>query len=340
MISLLTRGKLFKVLPMLWLSSLAVALCLAGCQTGGEGPQRSGGLNDCDIPGDLSRSEEPPFGVLFPSGSFEFQSYSSAREIADQGLNAVSIGWGIFYTEDGSIVFDRNGASDDQARQRWIKSLQCQVVEAKKAGLIVSVWGQFQQAGVDGEPGLIPEPIRESVLEGSVDLIPLMAEAAEQVKAEYFSPVSELDKYAGIEGHNAYFPRYAEVARPLFQGVLYSQPNILQGAPSFHSEKLAPALGPIDALGISWISYSCFEDDALKGDWFVERAAEQGVTTVFISEIGGVTQSPPTDCLEDLIERWGGAETGVFVLDSPPMMPDASKINGSWQEDVLRGYLD
>ena len=334
---------------------LVALLGLAGCQSGSQGPtgpgqgdgpgQESGGSERpgdpvaCDIPADLDRSSDIPFGVLFPSGSFQFQSYSSAQEISDQGLNAVSIGWGIFYTEDGSIVFDRNGSSDDQAQQRWIQSMQCQVVEAKQAGLVVSVWGQFQQAGVDGEPGLIAEPIRESVLEQSVDLIPLMAEAAEQVKAEYFSPVSELDKYAGIEGHNSFFPRYAEAARPLFNGVLYSQPNILQRDPSFYSEQLSPALGPIDALGISWISYSCFEDDAAKGDWFIEKAAEQGVTTVLISEIGDVVQSPPTECLEELIERWGADSTGVFVLDSPPMMPDAAQINGSWQEDVLRDYL-
>jgi len=48
-----------------------------------------------------------------------------------------------------------------------------------------------------------------------------------------------------------------------------------------------------------------------------------------------VTLLPLAGCLE----RWGADSTGVFVLDSPPMMPDASQINGSWQEDVLRGYL-
>ena len=333
---------------------VVLALLSAGCQVGAErgsdigpssgpgqangGPEPSGGPTGCDIPADLVRSQELPFGVLFPSGSFQFQSYSSAQEIADQGLNAVSLGWSILYTDDGDIVFDRNGSSGDEARQRWVQSMQCQVIEAKQAGLVVSVWGQFQQVGVDGEPGLIPESIRESVLEQSVDVIPLMAEAVEQVKAEYYSPVSELDKYAGIEGHNSFFPRYAEAARPLFNGVLYSQPNILQREPSFYSEQLSPALGPIDALGMSWISYYCIEDDAVKGDWFIEKAAEQGVTTVFISEIGGVAQSPPTECLQDLIERWGADSTGVFVLDSPPMMPDAAQIKGSWQEDVLRGY--
>jgi len=336
--------------------SLVTLLGLSGCQTGPQGPSgpsradvpgqgsedsaRSWGPDTCDIPADLERLSETPFGVLFPSGSFQFQSYSSAQEIADQGLNAVSIGWGIFYTGDGTIVFDRNGSRDDQAKRRWVQSMQCQVVEAKQAGLVVAVWGQFQQFDVDGEPGLIPESIRESVLEQSVDLIPLMAEAAEEAKVEYYSPVSELDKYAGIEGHNSYFPRYARAARPLFKGVLYSQPNILQREASFYSEKLSPALGPIDALGISWISYDCYEDDAVKGDWFIEKAAEQDVTSVFISEIGGVTESPPSDCLRELIERWGAGSTGVFVLDSPPMMPNASAINGSWQEDVLRGYLD
>ncbi len=260
--------------------------------------------------------------------------------MAASGLNAVSIGWSILYNESGDIVFDWNGSNANDARNRWLDQARCAALEAKEAGLIVSLWGQFQQAGVDGEPGLIREDIREKVLAASVDLIPEMAQIAEDVQAEYFSPVSELDKYAGIDGHNTYFPQYVAAARPIFTGILYSQPNILQRDPSFFSEKLTPAVAGIDALGISWISYQCYPEDMEKTQWFIDQARSQGVNDVFISEIGDVQASPETPCLEQLIEEWGGDTSGVFLLDSPPMMPNASEIKGSWQEQVLLSYLN
>lgn len=252
----------------------------------------------------------------------------------------MSIGWSILYNESGDIVFDWNGSADEDAKSRWLQQARCTALEAKEAGLIVSLWGQFQEAGVDGEPGLIREDIREKVLHASVEVIPDMAQVAEDVQAEYFSPVAELDKYGGIEGHNVFFPQYVAAARPIFSGILYSQPNILQRDPSFFSEKLSPALEGIDALGISWISYRCDPKDKEKTRWFIDQARSQGVNKVYISEIGDVQASPQTPCLEELIEEWGGDASGVFVLDSPPMMPNAAEIKGSWQEDVLLSFLN
>jgi hypothetical protein len=331
--------------------AIVAALVASGCSAGptagpderrgpqdSQGPQQ--GRSQCEEPAGIARSTETPFGVLLPSGSFRFQSYDSAADVAASGLNAVSIGWSILYNDSGDIVFDRNGSDAGDAKARWLDEARCAALEAKKAGLIVSLWGQFQQAGVDGEPGLIREDIRERVLAASVDVIPDMAQLAEDVQAEYFSPVSELDKYAGIEGHNAFFPQYVAAARPIFSGILYSQPNILQRDPSFFSEKLTPALEGIDALGISWISYQCDPQDVEKTQWFIDQARSQGVNNVFISEIGDVQASSQTPCLEQLIEEWGGDTAGVFVLDSPPMMPNAAEIKGSWQEEVLLSYLN
>lgn len=329
-----------------WGAALSVALIvgLSGCGgPEGQGEARSGGgPGTCEIPDSLERLSTTPIGVLYPSGGFDEQSYSSAQEIADAGLTAVSLGWSILYDSDGNIVYDWDGSADDDAKARWISRMQCSVIEAKQAGLVVAVWGQFQEAGVNAEPGLIRDDIREQVLAASVGLIPEMAEAVEAVKAEYYSPVAELDKFGGIEGHNTYFPQYLEAVRPVFSGILYSQPNVLQRDPSFYSEQLTPALEGIDALGISWISYDCAPEDVAKGDWFVEQAAAQGVTTVYISEIGGVQQAPETQatCMTELIERWGGVENGVFALDTPSMLEDHAFIKGSWQENVLLGFSE
>lgn len=318
--------------------TLVVSLFLGGCQASS---MEGSGSESCAIPDTLTRLTVAPVGVLFPSGGFEEQSYQSPEELAGAGLNAVSLGWSILYNAQGDIVFDWDGSSDDAAKDRWISRLQCAVVEAKEAGLVVSVWGQFQEAGVNGEPGLIRDDIRERVLDASVGLIPEMARAVEEVRAEYYSPVAELDKFGGIEGHNTYFPRYVEAARAEYQGILYSQPNILQADPSFYSEKLTPALEGVDALGISWISYECPPEDVRRGDWFVEQAAAQGVTTVYISEIGGVRNAPQSQesCMRELIERWGGDTSGVFMLDTPRMLEGHASVKDGWQEDMLLSYL-
>jgi hypothetical protein len=330
--------------------TLLISVILTGCQTTQIEASRPGETTQieasrpgaCVIPDSLTRQTVVPVGVLYPSGGFEDQSYQSPEELVGAGLNAVSLGWSILYNAQGDIVFDWDGSADDDAKNRWISRLQCAVVEAKEAGLIVSVWGQFQEAGVNGEPGLIREDIRERVLDASLDLIPVMARAAEEVQAEYYSPIAELDKFGGIEGHNAYFPRYVEAARPEFTGILYSQPNVLQGDPSFYSEKLPPALEGIDALGISWISYDCRPEDVQRGDWIIEQAAAQSVARVYISEIGGVRNAPESQesCMRQLIERWGGDSSGVFFLDTPRMLEDNVSVKGGWQEALLQSYLD
>lgn len=297
----------------------------------------------CESPNNLTRLENVPIGVLMPSGSLKNQSYKSANEISEAGLNAVSLGFEFYFTSTGAIVFDFNGNSDENAKERWVNNLRCSVIEAKQEGLIVSVWGQFVEAGQRGEPGEVAKDVQTRVLDGALNLMPEIGKLLEELQVEYWAPVSELERFAGIENHNKYFPQFVEAGRPHFTGIMYAQPNILQ-RDGFVIQKVEPDLGGVDALGISWISFEC-ETEKLppdtsigSADFYIDAAARQGITRVFISELGGTkTQDESAKpCLEKLITTWNGAEKGVFLLDMPSDFPNGSQIKNSWKEEVLR----
>lgn len=338
--------------------AIGAMMIFAGCGSSGDdgsnggnggdspsGKQSSGGpqSQQCELPNNLTRRNDVPIGVLMPAGSLQRQSYTSGAEVAAAGLNAVSLGFEFYFIPAGDIVFDFDGNADDNAKERWKNSLRCSVIDAKQAGLVVAVWGQFVEAGRRGEPGEVAPAVQTKVLDGALALMPEVGMLLEELQVEYWAPVSELERFAGVANHNTYFPRFVDAGRPHFTGTMYVQPNILQ-SDGFVVQNIEPNLGGVDALGISWISYEC-EDDKLppgislaSADFYVDAAAAQGITRVYISELGGTqaTDASARPCLETLIDNWNGVENGVFLLDMPTDFPNGATINGSWQEEVLQ----
>lgn len=332
---------------------LLAVFALAACGSpgnsgdGADGPGFPASTARCETPVDLVRRANVPIGVLMPSGAPQRQSYVSIDELVTVGYTAVSLGFPFYFSPTGEIVYDFDGNADADARQRWEDEIRCTVIEAKEAGLVVAVWGQFIEAGRRGEPGKMNAGVQNAVLDGALALMPEVAALLEELKVEYWSPVSELDKFAGPTGHNEYFARMVDAGRAAFTGTIYAQPNILDRN-GFVAQSIIPEFGEADALGISWISYECESDKMPPGqslawaDYFVDAATAQGVSRVFISELG---DTRPTDesqraCLETLIDYWDGMNTGVFLLDMPTDQPGSVRIKGSWQEAVLQERLD
>lgn len=314
-----------------------VAMTACGSDEQQARPAQQGDQNEaCENPGDLTRIDGTPFGVLLPSGRFEGQSYPSAQAIADAGLNAVSIGIPFYYTSEGALVFGRR----DETKEQWLEQVRCTVLEAKRAGLITLAWGQFVQADAQRgqEPMDAPADVQAELGPAALELIPELAQLLEDAKVDYFAPVAELDKFVGYQNHNDVFPAMVDAARAHFTGKIYAQPNTLSRPPSFDSENIPPDLGDIDAMSIAWISFMCREDDMARAQWYVDQAKAQGIDDFFIGEIGGTTGGSPADeaCLDTLIEKWDGAMNGVIVLDAPSDMPNAAQVAGSWREERLR----
>ncbi len=248
----------------------------------------------------------------------------------------MSIGVPFYYTQSGELVFGRR----EETKEQWLENVRCVVVEAKDAGLITLVWGQFIQADAPRgqEPMDAPADVQEKLGPAALQLIPDVGRVLEDLQVEYFSPVAELDKFVGYDNHNRVFADMVAAARTTFTGKIYVQPNTLSRPPSFDSEQVTPDFGGADAMSIAWISFSCREDDMARAQWYVDQAVSQGVEEFFIGEIGGVTGGSESDaeCFDTLIAKWDGPSRGVIVLDAPSDMPDAAQVAGSWREKVLR----
>lgn len=308
---------------------IAIVMLLGACSSDSNSQDSS----RCQTPRVVNRVSEAPFGVLLPSGRFEGQSYTSAQAVVDSGLNAVSIGWPFYFKESGDIVFGFR----DETKDQWLDQLRCTVVEIKEAGLVALVWGQMVQADLPRgvEPMEIPSELVEAVGVGVSELITDVGRVLEELQVEYWSPVSELDKFLGYEGHQKFFAQYVDQARSVFSGTLYAQINSLDQE-GFTVKQITPDFGGVDAMSIAWISFACREDDMQKVDWLIEQAEAQGITRRFIGEIGGVTGGSLSDepCMSTLVSRWG-SESGVLILDAPSDLPGASQVAGGWLEDFL-----
>lgn len=317
--------------------SLLTVLILSGCSS----PDESNNSSSCNPANPPTRITEDPYGVLYPSGTFETQSYKSAAEIKAAGFNAVSLGFAFYFNQAGEIVFDRS--PDGGEKSRWLERVKCSVVEAKDAGLITLVWGQFEQVDLPRgtEPMGVPEEIREKLAQGAIELMPEIAQLLEELKVEYWSPVSELDKFLGYKNHNKYFRQMVE-AGSAFEGITYAQPMTLSLPPAFVTEKVTPDLGGVDALSVSWISFDCRPEDMEKALWIIQQAKDQGVSKIFVGEIGGTQNKSYADqaCFETLIAAFEGKANGVIALDLPDGIPNGSQVKGTWQETLITSYVN
>ena len=319
----------------IYLGFFAFALLISGCSA----EEGSSSQSACELSAPATRIDGAPFGVLYPSGSFRAQSYKSAEEIKAAGFNAVSLAATFYFDQNGDIIFDRSESGGEKSR--WLENIKCQVVEAKEAGLITLVWGQFEQGDLPrgSEPMGVPSEIKDKLAQGAIELIPDIAALLEELKVEYWSPVSELDKFLGYEYHNKYFGQMLEAGSE-FEGITYAQPMTMSLPPSFVTENVTPDFATADALSISWISFSCRPEDMVKAFWIIEQAKNQGIKNIFVGEIGGTQNKTDADqaCFETLVENFEGKTNGVIALDLPDEFPNGSQVKGTWQEKLITGY--
>lgn len=312
--------------------------CMANMGGGGSssdaGPGSSG---TCAPDPNATRTGATPVGVLMPSGYPAGQSYTSAAAVAEAGFNAISLGMPYLYDSDGTIVFDRMGATDDGARARWLDSIGCLVSEIKAEGLIALVWGQFQDiSNPRGQEPKPPSPELADLLGEQVTaLLPDIAAVLEAHQVDYFAPASEADKWLGAAGHQKHYPRWTSAVRPHFSGVIYAQPNML-GEGFGNTPGVEPDLYGVDAVSVAWISFRCDRRQLDEYQAFLDDVRADGIE-VFIGEIGDVMAGNPDDaaCLDTVVDTLDPDGNGLLVLDSPTDMPGGSQVNGTWLADWL-----
>lgn len=287
----------------------------------------------CAVPAGARRSSEVPIGILMPSGNITGQSYGSAASVKAAGFNAISVGVSFYYDDKGRVSYGRGG----QTKQQWLNEVGCTVAQIKAQGLVALVWGQFQNINQKQgtEPQPVPAKLRKRVAASATAVMADLAKTLEKYKADYWSPVSEADKWLGTAGHNTYFPTWVRIGEKHFKGKIYAQMALNNGVTDPAGRPLA--MGGADALSIAWVSFQCEDQMFERPDAMVAQARKQGVSSVFVGEIGGVRAGDPSDaaCMTTVVDHFGARDTGVLFLDSPKDMEGGSRVESQWPAEWL-----
>lgn len=293
----------------------------------------------CKAPSGLTRSSSIPFGTRAPAflTSPEQHSYGTAAVVKAKGFNAVNASILIPYNSKGELDFSR-----EQGKASWLCRIGESLVALKKAGLVVLVEGELQS--VDNprgtEPGPVPENLRSAVARSVTGLIPELATLMEQAKVEYWAPLGESDKWLGVDLTQANYPVWAATARQSYQGKLFAQ--LFTGTPgqqAYGPLGITPDLRNLDALGIVFGDWSCSANSLAYTDAYVQAARAQGISTILLSELGGVSR--PTDaaaaqaCMLAVVDRYGARQTGVLFMDNDKQMPGSQQVEGQWPESFV-----
>lgn len=269
-------------------------------------------------------------------------SYGSPEKIKAEGFTAINTSILIPYTSSGSLDLSRYGGS----KEAWLCQIGNGIAALKAAGLVVIIEGELQQSDnpQGTEPGPVPTEARAAAAATVSSLIPDFAALLEKYKVEYWAPLGESDKWLGIDLTQQYYPQWAETAKATYGGTLFAQ--IFTGVPgqqAFGPLGITPDLSHLDALGVVFGDWSCSANSLQYTDDYVAAAREQGITKVFISELGG--SSTPGDaseaeaCMRQVVTRYGGVDNGVLFMDNPKSMPNAHIVENNWPEALLKDLM-
>lgn len=308
---------------------------------GGSASGSQGGSASCKAPAKLVRSSAVPFGTRAP-GFFlspEDHSYGSAAAIKAKGFNAVNASFLMPYNTQGELDFSRHGG-----KAAWLCGLARHLASAKKAGLVVLMEGELQEANAKRgvEPGPVPKALRAKLADQVTSLMPDLASLLEQYKVEYFAPLGESDKWLGVDVTQTNYPKWVAATKKTYRGKVFAQ--LFTGIPgqeSFAQLGITPNLTGLDALGIVFGDFQCSANSVAATDAYVSAARSQGIGTIFLSELGGMTK--PADavaaqsCMKSVVDRYGARATGVLFMDNPRDLPGAQLVEGQWPETFVLG---
>jgi len=306
---------------------------------GGSASGSQGGSASCKAPAGLVRSNAIPFGTRAPAFllSPEEHSYGSAAVVKAKGFNAVNVSVMMPYNAQGELDFARQGG-----KASWLCRLGLALALAKKAGLVVLVEGELQdtnaQRGV--EPGPVPEALRAKLADQVTSLMPDLATLMEQYKVEYFAPLGESEKWLGVDLTQANYAKWVAATKQIYRGKVFAQ--LFTGTPgqeAFGPLGITPNLTGLDALGIVFGDWNCSANSLAYTDAYVSAARSQGIGTILLSELGGV--STPADavaaqsCMQSVVDRYGARATGVLFMDNSRGMTGAQVVEGQWPESFV-----
>ena len=215
------------------------------------------------------------------------------------------------------------------------------ILSYKEEGLAVAIALEPIAVESRGEPGPIPEKLKDTFLEDLNEFLPNILEILEETKVEIFSPMNEQDYKLGIDTASEWGQSVLPIIKETFSGKILWKGSLFEHVS--RNRNIEIDFSGYDIVGFSAFPFSGINRYPSEINDFIETisewANEDGVNQIFISEFGSYEPVPisPNDeprAIEIVFEESDSRVDGFFVFDPPRGFGTA--IKGSILEDVVK----
>jgi hypothetical protein len=251
------------------------------------------------------------------------------------GANTVALGIEVGYLGNGEFDGKRLEYSKRRARQliRYYKEADLAVIIS-----IVPV-----PANLRGEPGPIPEEIRERVLRNYERVAVGLARISEEENVEVFCPMDEPDFKLGAKLGSSWGQEILPKIRSVFSGKVLWKGSLSR---SFERDERIDFSG-YDIVGLTvfpWAGLGHYaEDVGFYINTLKQWSAEDGVDETIVAEFGNYARTPlnkdeELEAIRIVFEQGMEKVDGFILLDPPRGF--GTPIRGSRLEGAIRTWFE
>jgi hypothetical protein len=263
-------------------------------------------------------------------------SMNKREDLIAIGANTVGIGIEVNY-------YPENGKFDEKMLSYAKQKARDFIRYYKEGGLAVMVSLVPIPVKLQGEPGPIPENIKEEVLKNYEKIVVDLAKIAEEENAEIFCPMDEPDYKLGAKRGSS----WGQEILPKIKSV-YSGKVLWKGSLSRPFEKNQR----IDFSGYDIAGFTVFPWGGLtlypqNVEFYINKlnqwAGEDGVKERIVAEFGNyqitkITKEEEPEALQIVFEKGRGKLNGFILLDPPSGW--GTSIKDSELEPVIKSWFE
>lgn len=262
-------------------------------------------------------------------------STADRESFAALGANTVALGREVSYLENGKF---------DERRLKYSKEKARELIRYyKEADLAVIISLVPVPLTLRGEPGPIPEGIKEEVLKNYEAVVVDLARIAEEENVEIFCLMDEPDYKLGAARGSAWGQEILPKIRSVYSGKVLWKGSLSR--PFRNNERID--FSGYDIVGLTvfpWAGLERYPEDV---EFYINTlnqwAGEDGVKERIVAEFGNyvvtrITKEEEPEAIRIVFEQGQGKVNGFILLDPPKGY--GTPIKGSALENVVKTWFE
>jgi hypothetical protein len=261
---------------------------------------------------------------------------NNREDLVALGVNTVGVGIEVsYYLENGQF---------DARMLRYAREKARELIRYyKEADLAVIISLVPVPVKLRGEPGPIPEHIKEEVLQNYGGIVVDLARISEEENVEIFCPMDEPDYKLGAARGSSWGQGILPRIRSVYSGKVLWKGSLSR---SFENNERINFSG-YDIVGFTVFPWAGLEHYAQNVEFYINTlnqwATEDNVNERIVAEFGNyvvtpISQEEEPEAIRTVFEQGQGMVNGFILLDPPRGF--GTPIKGSHLENVVKTWFE